>query len=380
MSNQQTTAVQQQSTKPSVKALFERADVGKRFAEVLGKRAPQFVTSILQLAASDKVLANADPYTVYNAAMTAASLDLPVNKNLGFAWIIGYKNNSKGTTEAQFQLGYKGYIQLAQRTGQYAKINCVEVYGNQFKGWNALTEELDADFTIDGTGPVVGYCAYFRLLNGYEKTVYWSTEKVRVHANRFSKTFRFNDSTWKSDFDAMAKKTVLKNTLSTWGILSVELQNALKVDQAVIKNEEEVDYPDYQDANVLTKEEERMMQMIDAAETLEELQALAPNVMESMGERYRNKLDKLSAETPVVVIEEPKPKKASAVKPEISFEYFKMKVDSCKTYQEYQALLSEAKDQEKQDYLGKKMNEFVESEMDKEALDSNNSIGLFANE
>ena len=120
--------------------------------------------------------------------------------------------------------------------------------------------------------------------------------------------------------------------------------------------------------------------MIDASETLEELQALAPNVMESMGERYRNKLDKLAAETPVVVVEEPKPKKASAVKPEISVDYFKMKVDACKTYQEYQALLPEAKDQEKQDYLGKKMNEFVESEMDKEALDSSNSIGLFSNE
>ena len=375
------TQVQQQNTKPSVKSLFERPDVGKRFSEVLGKRAPQFVTSILQLAASDKVLANADPYTVYNAAMTAASLDLPVNKNLGFAWIIGYKNNSKGTTEAQFQLGYKGYIQLAQRTGQYAKINCTEVYENQFKGWNALTEDLNADFSIDGAGAIVGYCGYFRLLNGFEKTIYWTTEKVRVHANRFSKTFRFNDSTWKSDFDAMAKKTVLKNMLSTWGILSVELQNALKVDQAVIKTEDgEVDYPDFQDANVLTKEEERMMQMIDAAETLEELQALAPNVMESMGERYRNKLDKLAAEIPVVVVEEPKPKKASAVKPEISFEYFKMKVDACKTYQEYQVLLPEAKDQEKQDYLGKKMNEFVDSEMDKEAKDSSDLTGLFANE
>jgi hypothetical protein len=179
----------------------------------------------------------------------------------------------------------------------------------------------------------------------------------------------------------MAKKTVLKNMLSTWGILSVELQNALKVDQAVIKTEDgEVDYPDFQDANVLTKEEERMMQMIDAAETLEELQALAPNVMESMGERYRNKLDKLAAEIPVVVVEEPKPKKASAVKPEISFEYFKMKVDACKTYQEYQVLLPEAKDQEKQDYLGKKMNEFVDSEMDKEAKDSSDLTGLFANE
>lgn len=369
------TAVQQQNTKPSVKALFERADVGKRFAEVLGKRAPQFVTSILQLAASDKVLANADPYTVYNAAMTAASLDLPVNKNLGFAWIIGYKNNSKGTTEAQFQLGYKGYIQLAQRTGQYAKINCVEVYANQFKGWNALTEELDADFSIDGIGNVVGYCAYFRLLNGYEKTVYWSSEKVKTHAGRFSKTFRFNDSTWKTDFDAMAKKTVLKNTLSTWGILSVELQNALKVDQAVIKNEEEVDYPDYQDANVLSKEEERMLAMIDAAESAEELYALAPNVMESMGDKYKAKLETFVEKAPIK-----EEKKGKAVKAEISFEYFKMKVDACKTYQEYQALLPDAKDDEKKDYLGRMMNEFVEREMDVEEGKQMVNINLFGNE
>jgi recombination protein RecT len=370
-------AVQQQSNKPSVKALFERPDVGKRFAEVLGKRAPQFVTSILQLAASDKILAVADPYTVYNAAMTAASLDLPVNKNLGFAWIIGYKNNAKQTTEAQFQLGYKGYIQLAQRTGQYSKINCVEVYENQFKSWNALTEELDADFSSEGTGRVVGYCGFFRLLNGYEKTVYWSSEKVKAHATRFSKNFKFNDSTWKTDFDAMAKKTVLKNMLSTWGILSVELQNALKVDQAVIKNEEEVEYPDYQDANVLSKEEERMMQMIDAAQTEEELNALVPHMMESMGERFRNKLEQIQAAKPVVVEEVKEEKKAAKKQQDHPIEYFKSLVDNCKSYKDYEGLQEQANSQEKVDYLNAKIDEFVNAEMEKQSKSTTTDGGLF---
>lgn len=364
-------AVQQQNNKPSVKSLFERPDVGKRFAEVLGKRAPQFVTSILQLAASDKILAVADPYTVYNAAMTAASLDLPVNKNLGFAWIIGYKNNAKQTTEAQFQLGYKGYIQLAQRTGQYAKINCVEVYENQFKGWNALTEELDADFSLEGSGRVVGYCAFFRLLNGYEKTIYWSSEKVRAHASRFSKNFKFNDSTWKTDFDAMAKKTVLKNMLSTWGILSVELQNALKVDQAVIKNEDEVEYPDYQDANVLSKEEERMMQMIESAQTEEELNALVPHMMESMGERFNKKLESLqSANKP-----EPKEAKKASKKQDHPLDYFKTLVDNCKSYNDYEMLQSDANTQEKLDYLNLKLDAFVDSEMTKEVKGNGELFG-----
>jgi recombination protein RecT len=181
--------------------------------------------------------------TVYAAASIAATLDLPINQNLGFAWIVPYNG------QAQFQMGYKGYIQLALRTGQYMRLNVIPVYQNQFISWNELTEELQANFNNIGAGNVVGYCCYFKLINGFEKTSFWSLQKVTEHGKRFSKTF--NNGPWKTDFDSMAMKTVLKNTISKWGILSIEMQRAVIVDQGVINDEEgwDVSYPDNEDPN-----------------------------------------------------------------------------------------------------------------------------------
>jgi recombination protein RecT len=178
---------------------------------------------------------------------------LSINQNLGHAYIIPYKEkkqNDQGqwveSCVAQFQIGWKGIVQLAQRSGQYKAINVIEVHENQFKKYNQLTEELEADFSIDGTGEIVGYVAYFSLINGFEKTVYWSKTKVEQHAQKFSKTYSNPKGVWKQDFDAMAKKTVLKNTLSKWGVLSIEMTTAVQVDQAVIKDAEtlDVDYVD----------------------------------------------------------------------------------------------------------------------------------------
>lgn len=216
----------------TVKNIFAGKEAQQRFTEMLGKKAQGFITSVLHIVSSSHKLREANPMTVYYAAATAATMDLPINQNLGFAWIVPYKG------EAQFQMGYKGYIQLALRTGQYLRINVVEVYANQFKSFNELTEDLDADFSIDGEGEVVGYCSYFKLINGFEKTTYWSKKKVTAHARRFSQSYDYSTSTWKSDFDGMAKKTVLKNSIAKWGILSIEMQTAILVDQAVIKNEE----------------------------------------------------------------------------------------------------------------------------------------------
>ncbi len=221
-----------------LKQFFSQDAIKNKFSEMLGKRAPQFITSVLQIASNNSYLAKAEPVSIYNAAATAATLDLPLNNNLGFAWIVPYGN------AAQFQMGWKGYVQLAQRTGQYSKINVVEVHKNQFKSWNALTETLDADFTIDGAGDVVGYCAYFELVNGFKKIVYWPIEKVKAHAKRYSKSHA--NGPWKDEFDKMARKTVLKAMLSQWGILSIEMQKAILVDQAIIKDDEanEVEYVD----------------------------------------------------------------------------------------------------------------------------------------
>jgi len=217
------------SNQLTVKSIFEKDAVKQKFEQMLGKKSQGFITSVLQISTNNALLAKADAMTIYNAAMIAATLDLPINQNLGFAWIVPYKG------AAQFQMGWKGYVQLAQRTGQYKRINVTKVYENQFKGFNYLTEELNADFSLEPQGAVVGYAAYLCLHNGYEKTVYWTKKQAEDHGKRFSQSF--NNGPWKTDFDAMAMKTVLKNMLSKWGILSIEMQTAVRTDSAVIKDE-----------------------------------------------------------------------------------------------------------------------------------------------
>lgn len=238
----------------TVKDFFSREDVKVKFHELLGAKSVGFLTSVLQITNQNTLLSKATPVSIYNSAAMAATLDLPINQNLGFAYIVPYNEKFKDTQGqwqqrcvAQFQIGWKGLVQLAQRSGQYKAINVVEVYENQFKKYNSLTEELDADFEIDGTGQVVGYVAYFRLLNGFEKTVYWSKSKVEQHGKKFSKTYENSNGVWKSNFDAMAKKTVLKSAISKWGILSIEMTKAVVADQAEIKDFETLDV-DYKDA------------------------------------------------------------------------------------------------------------------------------------
>ncbi len=238
----------------TTKKMFAQVNVKKRFEDLLGEKAQGFISSVLQTVQNNKLLAKAKPETILNAAASAAVLDLPINQNLGFAWIVPYGN------EAQFQIGWKGFVQLGLRTGQYNRLNVVEIYKNQFKSYNALTEELDAEMTKDGVGEVVGYVAYLRLCNGFEKTVYWSKKKVIEHAKKYSKTYgkknqsgKLIHSPWNDShqFDSMAKKTVLKNTISKWGIMSIEMQKAQVWDQAVIKDE-----PEYVD-NVITGEDKK---------------------------------------------------------------------------------------------------------------------------
>ena len=257
-----------QNKPATIKSFFENPNVAKRFEEIIGDktRSIQFVSSVLQIANGNNYLKNADPLTIYNAALMAATLNLPINQNLGFAYIVPYGK------AAQFQLGYKGLIQLAQRTGQYKSINATEVYENQFKSYNSLTEELDCDFSILGEGKVVGFAAYFKLINGFEKTSYWSAEKAIQHGKKYSKTF--SNGPWKTDFNSMAKKTVLKLMLGTYGPLSVEMQKAIITDQAVIKNEDgsELEYVDHEEIKV-NPESERIIALITDATTLEELEA-----------------------------------------------------------------------------------------------------------
>ncbi|QVR62782.1 recombinase RecT [Bacillus subtilis subsp. subtilis] len=212
---QKNVPVQQQGA--TMKGLLSSPSVIKRFEEVLGKRATQFTASILSLYNSEQMLQKTDPMSVISSAMVAATLDLPIDKNLGYAWIVPYGG------KAQFQLGYKGYIQLALRTGQYKSINCIPIHEGELQKWNPLTEEIEIDFEKRESDAVIGYAAYFELINGFRKTVYWTKAQVEKHKKKFSKS----DFGWKNDWDAMALKTVLKAVLSKWGILSVEMQKAV---------------------------------------------------------------------------------------------------------------------------------------------------------
>jgi recombinase, phage recT family len=229
----------------------ESDNVKKKFQEVLDKGAGAFVTSLLSLVKSTPQLAAADPKTILSAAMTAATLKLPISPNLGFAYIIPYGK------EAQFQMGYKGYIQLAMRTGQYKTINAAVVYEGQIE---------DIDFVTGGiirgkkkSDKVVGYVAYFELINGFSKTIYMTTEDMLRHAQTFSKSFSRSSSVWKTNFDAMGLKTVIKQLISKYGIMSIDMQSDLAT---AISSD--VDYDRAETQNVTPLEQAAAEQTIDA--------------------------------------------------------------------------------------------------------------------
>lgn len=244
----QTPAVQgppQNQALLKTKNFFKREEVMAKFENILGKeKAVGFVASVLQVISSDSYLSKVDAQSIYQSAAMAAILNLPINNNLGYAWIVPYKG------KAQMQIGWKGFVQLALRTREYKHINVLEVHANQFKSYDPITETLEANFTVEGEGAIAGYVAYFKLLNGFEKTVYWSTKRVTEHAKKYSKAFAHPTAVtpWKDpiQFPEMAKKTVLKNTLSKWGILSIEMERASVADQAVVRDVDTIDI-DYVD-------------------------------------------------------------------------------------------------------------------------------------
>ncbi|TGY55465.1 recombinase RecT [Ligilactobacillus murinus] len=206
-----------------VKQLVKNTQVKNMIANVLHDREPQFATSIVSIVNSNRSLANVDQLSVIQSAMVAATLDLPIDQNLGYVWLVPYKG------KAQAQIGYKGYIQLAQRSGQYKAMNAVTVYEGELTSWNPLTEEVVFDPMKRTSDVVIGYIGYFKLLNGFEKTVYWTKEQIEAHRDRFSKAG--GNSPWKSDFDAMAKKTVLKDLLTKWGPMSTQMAVAASKDE-----------------------------------------------------------------------------------------------------------------------------------------------------
>lgn len=228
MTQIETTTTQKPKT---IQQLLKTDMIAKSAERTLGNRGQQFLTSVLTLANSNEKIAECEPYTLYNACLTAATLDLPINQNLGFAYIVPYYNNKTKTTEAQFQMGYKGFIQLAIRSGKFVRIGVNPVYDGQLAGFEDFSGEPLFDFNAEHTETVVGYMAYFELTNGFRKVDYMSVADLEAHGKKYSQTYKKGFGVWKDNFDAMAKKTVIKLLLSKFAPLSTQMEQAIVQDQ-----------------------------------------------------------------------------------------------------------------------------------------------------
>ena len=225
---------------PTLQQLLNSEGIKRRFEDLLDRSASSFISSILAIVKSNSKLQECSPHSILTAAGVAAALKLPINPSLGFAYIVPYKN------QATFQLGWKGFVQLAMRSGQYKILNSSAVYEGQIKEIDFVTGEIIRGEKI--SDEIVGYVAYMELLNGFKKSLYMTVEELRTHAEKYSQSYAYDirsgrkSSIWSTNFDSMAKKTVLKKLLGSFGLMSIDQQSleiatALQADQAVITEE-----------------------------------------------------------------------------------------------------------------------------------------------
>ena len=219
------------------------------------KRAAAFVTAITSAVATNPDLMECDPGTILSAGLLGETLQLSPSPQLGQYYLVPFKDTKNGRTVAQFQLGYKGYIQLAIRSGQYKKLNALAIKEGELIRWDPLNEELEVKLIEDeaerAKTPTIGYYAMFEYLNGFRKEMYWSIEKMDAHAKEYSFAYKkgYGSSFWLKDFDAMAIKTMLRQLISKWGIMSIDFQKAYEADMGVVREDNSVDYVDNVDYN-----------------------------------------------------------------------------------------------------------------------------------
>ena len=242
--NQRSIAPAKTQDVPALKVLKNMLNgdaMKQRFGEILGAKAPQFMASVVNTMAGSDALQKCDPYSVLSAALVAATLDLPIDNNLGFSAIVPYGD------KAQFQIMWRGLVQLAQRSGQYKTMGRGVVYEDEIVSYNPIYGDIELvkDFSeckqrMNGEDDkIAGYLAWFELKNGFRKELYMTKGEVEHHALMYSKSYQYDvaqkkqRSRWSIDFDAMAEKTVIKRLLSQWGILSVDMQTAMREDQKV---------------------------------------------------------------------------------------------------------------------------------------------------
>ena len=227
----------------NIKSFLQTPAIQKKMYELVDKNAASFGTSIMQIVNNNHMLLEAEPMSIFNAACMAATLNLPINNNLGFAYIVPYKNSRTGKVEAQFQLGYKGLIQLAQRSGQFERLVSLAVYSAQLVEKDLINGfKFDWSIEPDEKEQPIGFYAYFKLINGFTAELYMSRDQIDKHAKRYSQSFRKNSGVWADNYEQMALKTVTKLLLSRQAPLSIEMQKAVMSDQSVIKDLDEEEF------------------------------------------------------------------------------------------------------------------------------------------
>ncbi len=215
------------------KGLLNSQTIKAQVKKSLGDNAGAFLSSMIDLYSGDTNLQKCSAQEVVAECVKAAALKLPIVKSLGFAYVVPYKN------KPTFTIGYKGLIQLAQRTGQYKCINADSVYEGELKGFNKLSGEID----LTGekiSNEVIGYFAYIRLVSGFEKVLYMTKEDVKKWAENYSPSYNSKYSPWQTEFDKMAQKTVLRRLIGTYGSMSIEMSQAIEQDDKGITPKQEI--------------------------------------------------------------------------------------------------------------------------------------------
>lgn len=229
-----------------------------------GKNGQRFITAILSAVSTNPALQECEHSSIISAAFLGEALKLSPSPQLGQYYLVPFKDKKRGVTVAQFQLGYKGYIQLAIRSGYYKKINVISIKEGELNKYDPLSEEIDVNLVEDDevreATPTIGYYAMFEYQNGFRKTMYWSKKKMLAHADKYSQAFKKENyeklikgeipeadlwkysSFWYKDFDGMAYKTMLRQLISKWGIMSIEMQEAFDKDMAEIKEDGTYNY------------------------------------------------------------------------------------------------------------------------------------------
>lgn len=239
--------------KKTFSAFLAQDAMKKKINEMVGgEKGQQFITSIISAVSTNPQLAECDNSSIVSAALLGQALNLSPSPQLGQYYMVPFNDSKRGCKVAQFQIGYKGYIQLAIRSGQYKKLNVLSIKEGELKKYDPLNEELEVQLIENEEerekATTIGYYAMFEYLNGFRKTIYWSKEKMEAHALKYSMGYRAKKgyTFWEKDFDGMAYKTMLRQLISKWGIMSVDLtmQKALESDMAVINDNGTYDYVD----------------------------------------------------------------------------------------------------------------------------------------